>query len=134
MEQRTKEILNTIRKYIPSIFLAVYLAGWLSLVASLSGVFRGEELLADDLIFSPSKVTAYLIIAGNLTLILFTWAMVRLCFTPDATHRYRIFKLEERLEELNDRLIELESRSGCPEEKEKEICGAQCTETPKTDP
>lgn len=138
MEQKTKTktILNKIRKAIPTVFLVVYIGTWLSLVMSLNGVISGDEYLSSEFRFNTSKLTAYVVIGGNLAIILFTWMIVRMCVTPDATHRYRIKKLEREVEELNDRLAELESRScGCDgEEKEKEVSDNQIVENPQTNP
>lgn len=140
MEQKTKTetktILNKIRKAIPTIFLVVYIGTWLSLVMSLNGVIRGDEYLSSEFRFNTSKLTAYVVIGGNLAIILFTWMIVRICVTPDATHRFRIKALERKVEELNDRLAEMESRScGCDrKEKEEEVPDTQIVEDPQTDP
>lgn len=107
VREKTKMMMkrtSNVRRIIPWIFLGIYGLVWASFTYSLRGVLDGTEYLEDTMVYSPSQVTAYLMILFLGIFIFMAFMIVRKAVTPDRTMRWRVTVLERKVEEMERRL------------------------------
>ena len=95
-----KKRLNLIRKFVPLIFLAVYLGTWFSYVYCMNDILTGDVLLEPDHVYSTSQLTAYVQIMWLAVFIWVAYLMVKLLFYPDGFAAYRLARIEKKIAEL----------------------------------